>query len=149
MKIKTPKERAYYLASKNEKDRLLCWIPAEEYQHMVREGYIPRHILDDYPDGLEVEVSKPGFNEFQLNVGVSPEAIKEAHKDLLTLGLLPDSGIVDGASLERFTQETRRSGSKTPDKPDVPEFVYSIEQKLPEPKMTDGEDAMIFMQKLE
>ena len=149
MKIKTPKERAYYLASKNEKDRLLCWIPAEEYERTVQEGYIPQHILDDYPDGLEIEVSGPGFDEFQLNVGVSPEAIRGAYADLLKRGLLAKSGAVAGARLEGIAREAEQSGARGITDWLAKATAELISQELPEPAMTDGEDAMIVMREFE
>jgi len=148
-KIKIPKERAYYLASKNEKDRLLCWIPVEEYEHLIQEGHIPQHILDDYPDGLETEVSRPGFNEFQVDLGVSPETIKQAYADLLMRGLLPRSGTVAGAKLESIAREIEQSGAKGNMEWLATAGDESILQELPEPAMTDGEDAMIVMRDLE
>lgn len=145
MKIRTPSTRAYYPASRSEKDRLLCWAPQGELARMVQDGHIAQDVLDDYPDGLEFEVSKSAFNEFQIDLGISPEALSETYAELLAQGLLPDSGRVDGASLERVAQERERSGLGAFTR-GVPEDVEdSIRQKLPEPEMTDGEDPMTVM----
>jgi hypothetical protein len=149
MKIRTPSTRAYYPASANEKDRLLCWIPPAELERMVQDGRIVPDTLDDYPYGLELEVSRPAFNELHVDLGVDPEVLSEAYAELLEQGLLPESERVDGASLERVAQRLERGGPGTP-KRDIPRSIKrSISQKLPEPAMTDGEDPMTVMFKLQ
>jgi hypothetical protein len=148
-KISIPKERAYYLASENEKHRLLCWIPVEEYDHLIQEGRIPQYVRDDYPDGLELDVSGPGFDEFQVDLGVSPEALKEAYARLRTRARLPQSGTVAGATLELIAGGIEQRGNagirdlqpRGVDEPITPE--------LPEPAMTEGEDAMLVMRGLD
>ncbi len=148
MKIRTPSTRAYYPASANEKDRLLCWIPPAGLERMVQDGRIVPNVFDDYPYGLELEVSRSAFNELHVDLGVSPEALREAYAELLEQGLLPESGRVDGASLERVAQEMERSGPGAPKRGETGSVKRSIGRKLPEPKMTDGEDPMTAMLKL-
>lgn len=145
MKIRTPSTRAYYPASRSEKDRLLCWIPPDELAHMVQDGHIAQDVLDDYPDGLEFEVSKSAFNEFQIDLGISAEALSETYAELLAQGVLPESGRVDGASLERVAHERERSGPEALTKGVPKDVEGSIRRKLPEPEMTDGEDPMTVM----
>ena len=63
-------------------------------------------------------------------------------------GLLPRSGTVAGAKLESIARETEQSGAKG-----ITDWLAgaadeSILQELPEPEMTDGEDAMIVMRDL-
>ena len=146
MKISTPSKRAYYPASKYEHDQLLCWIPEEELQRMVRFGQIAPDVLDDYPDGLEVEVSQAAFDELEIDFGVSPEAIRQAYAYHRGRKALPESGVVDGATLERVAQEPLRG---------APEGfvkgvgVLSAGEKFPEPEMTDGEDPRTVMLGLE
>jgi len=147
--IKLPKERAYYLASQNEVHCLLCWVPVQEYDHLIQDGCIPQYILDDYPDGLEVEVSTPGFNEFQIDLGVSPEAIKHAYAELAARRLLPPSGTVSGAQLESIARNIDERTLTVLSRGSMDVSIESIGEKLPEPAMTEGEDAMVVMRELE
>ena len=91
MKISIPEARAYYPASKNEPDYLLCWIPAGELAQLANEGRIARDILDDYPGGLEIEVTDSAFEALGLDLGISAEAIRRAYAHL------PEPEVVDGA----------------------------------------------------
>jgi hypothetical protein len=145
MKISTPSKRAYYPASENERDQLLCWIPEEELQRMVRFGQITPDVLEDYPDGLEFEVTQAAFDEFEIDLGVSPEAIQEAYAYHRERGEIPETGAVDGAALESAAldsaaQESLRGG---------PEMLTkggpAIGFKFPEPEMTEGEDPRTVM----
>jgi hypothetical protein len=150
MQIKTPKRRAYYPASRNERDRLLCWIPAEELERMVQDGRVVEDILEDYPDGLEIEVSEEAFEEFGIDIDVSPEAIRHAFADLTIQKRLPQSGIVDGASLERIAQQAQGSAMESFTlRPPAQVHRFSVEQELPEPEMTDGEDPMTVLTNLQ
>lgn len=152
MKISLPEARAYYPASKNEPDYLLCWIPAEELAKLVDEGRVAPDILDDYPGGLELEVSEEAFEEVDLDLGVSPEAIQQAYGNLEKRKregaphAMPTSGRVDGAWLEEVAAAV-----------DDPFMSYStgplpfddvVLEPPPEPKMSDGQDPRTVMQNL-
>jgi hypothetical protein len=151
MKISVPETRAYYPASKNEPEYLLCWVPATELAQLVDQGRVARDILEDYPGGLEVEVSASAFEEVEMDLGVSPEAIKQAYESLWERKrhgdptALPESGRVDGAWLEDVAR-VAASGL----------FPFAIDAGLefaagerpPQPKMSDGQDARTVMQNL-
>ncbi len=136
--ISIPRVRAYYPASKNEPDRLLCWIPADELKTMAENGQVLSDILEDYPDGLEVEVSEQAFDEFDLKLGVEPDALVEAYANLLQSGALPESRRVAGESLEEQASPS----------PGIAFAIPKSAAKLPEPDMTDGKDAQTVMQLL-
>ena len=142
MKISTPSKRAYYPASENEPDHLLCWIPEEELQRMAQFGQITPDILEDYPDGLEIEVSQAAFDEFEIDLGVSPAAIKEAYAYHREQGDIPKSGSVDGAALESAAQEPMRGGEEAIAKGGP---LLRWGGKFPEPEMTEGEDPRTVM----
>jgi hypothetical protein len=143
MKIRVPRERAYYPASRNEPDRLLCWLPPEDLQELVRQGRAQDDILDYYPSGLEVEVTRQGLEEFRLDLGATPEALQEAYQTLRQQDALPKSGMVAGASLEEITQApAKTSGSE--------KSALSLEpgKKLRSPEMTKGADPRSVMRQL-
>jgi hypothetical protein len=132
MKIRMPSTRACYPASRNEPDRLLCWIPRRELEQLAAEGRLKPEALEYYPSGLEVRLSRPGFDEVGLDIGIAPEVLYEAYRTLSQAGALPASGIVAGARLEQAA-----AGGLAPEG-----------LTLPEPEWTDGEDARIVMGRL-
>ena len=136
MKIKTPTNRAYYPASPNEKTRLVCWISRDAMQRMVQESQIPAQHLEDYPDGLEVEVTEMAFEEFGISLNVTPTELKRAYVKLLVDKALPPSGMVDGMALEAMAM-----GSFMPS--------FSVGRTFPEPEMTDGDDPMETLRRIQ
>jgi hypothetical protein len=143
MKISVPNERAYYPASPNEPERLLCWIPPDDLKDLVRQGKVQDDILDYYPSGLEVEVSSQGLEEFKLDLGASPEVLQKAYQTLRRKHNLPKSGMAAAASLEEMVQGPAKVGGflKSP-------LLSEPGKKVPEPEMTDGADPRSVMQQL-
>jgi len=144
-KIRIPIKRAYYTASRKEQDDLLCWIPSQEFARMVQDGHIPQELADDYPGGIEVRVSASAFDEFEVDLGVTPDDISEAYKTLRTQGRLPESGIVDGVALENLAQGPPRVAPEA-----APDWGPTAPRpRLSEPEWTDGDDAATVMSNLE
>ncbi len=135
MKIRTPTKRAYYPASPNEITRLLCWIPYEVMQQMVQDSQAPASLLEDYPDGLEIEVTEATFAAFGITLDIAPTQIKRAYVKLLVNKSLPPSGMVDGMGLEAMAM-----GSFMPS--------FSAGRAFPEPEMTDGDDPMTMLRRI-
>ena len=140
MKIRMPARRAYYPASRNEPHRLLCWIPRHELEQLAAEGRVDPEILDDYPSGLEVRLSRPGFAEFGLDLRVDPDRLYQLYQALRQAKALPKSGLVAGARLEELAAS---AGGAAMAAPLLPDGV-----SLPEPEWTGGEDARSVMQDL-
>lgn len=136
MKIRTPAKRAYYPASPNEITRLLLWIPHNMMQLMVQEELLPAYLQEDYPDGLEVEVTEEAFEAYGIMLPVTPTQIKRAYVKLLVDKSLPSSRMVDGMALEAMA-----AGGLLPS--------FSIARSFPEPDMTDGEDPMTVLRRLQ
>ena len=150
--ISVPRKRAYYPASPDEQDRLLLWIPKDELEGMVEEDLMPESILEDFPDGLEVEVTPEAINELGLDLGLSPEAVRAVYAHLSERGQVPQSGVVDGAALEQAARAMVESDEEAPPPMFTPEFLERAsrigERELPEPEMTDGEEATTFLRRL-
>jgi hypothetical protein len=151
--ISTPRQRTYYPASPTEMDRLLLWIPRDELEGMVEENLLPPPVLEEYPDGAEVEVTPSGFEELGIDLGVSPEALRAVYGHLLERGEVPPSGLVDGAILEEVAREVGEPDEETGPVPFSPELLERIppltDRELPEPEMTEGEEAETFLRDLE
>jgi hypothetical protein len=145
MKIRMPKVRAYYAASANEPDDLLCWIPADELARLVEQAKAEPDVLEYHPDGLEVEVSEQGLEEHGLELGARPEALRRAYRALKKAHTLPESGMVEATSLESIAQEAVPGSSFDADRRLV---LLGPDGKLPGPEMTDGADARSVMQQL-
>ena len=143
MKIRMPTSRACYPASRNEPDRLLCWIPREELEQLAAEGRVQADVLEYYPSGLEVRLSREGFAELGLDLGVDPKELHRAYLALRQAGALPKSGVVAGADLE---QAARSTGGAA----DALEVASARDMilPLPEPGWTDGDDPRTAMQRL-
>jgi hypothetical protein len=133
MRIRMPATRACYPSSRNEPDRLLCWIPRDELEQLAAEGRVDAKTLEYYPSGLEVRVSREGFREFGLDLGVDPERLHETYQALRQARALPESGYVSGAHLEEVAQRGSIRGGRI----------------LPEPEWTDGQDPRVVMGKLQ
>lgn len=143
MQIRIPKERAYYAASANEPDWLLCWIPADELACLIAQGRIRPDVLELHPSGLEVEVSPQGLAQYGLDLGVPPEALRKVYVALRAQGRLPASGMAKAAGLESLAQEAASTAADASDA-----LAVRPGDRLPEPQMTDGADARSVMQRL-
>jgi len=155
MKIRMPATRACYAASRNEPDRLLCWIPRQELEQLAAEGRIKADVLEYYPSGLEVRLTRQGFAEFGLDLGVDPGELRAAYQALREAGALPASGFVAGAHLEEMA---RRAALPAPAREAGPAEAFALPAPAhaappeplasPEPEWTEGEDARTVMGKL-
>ena len=139
MAIRVPTERTYYQSSPTEPDRILYWIPRKDLEGMVRTGEAGEYVLDNYPDGLEVEVSKEALEDAGIKLNISPENICKAYALLKKLGDLPDDGYVKGEDLENFAKLRAVNRVST---------VSSSIRKPGKPKMSDGEEPSVIFQRL-
>jgi len=134
-------------------DRPFLWIPRDELEEMAEDDLLPPSVLEDYPDGVEVEVTASGFDELGLDLGVSPETIGALYRLLAERGQVPPSGLVDGATLENEAREMVTIEAAA----GPPRFAPESLERLPhladsaslEPEMSDGEEAQAFLQSLE
>ncbi len=138
MTISIPLARAYYPA-RTGLARILCWLPKDELRDMISRGDAPDDIIEDYPTGLEIEVSVEALDEYEIKLGFPPESICRAFSYFMDRGSVDKSGIVDGASLERTLKQAliTRSGNKLEENL---EQVFSRSETLPKPRMSDGSD---------
>ncbi len=138
MTISIPLVRAYYPARAGL-TRILCWLPIDELRGMIIRGDAPDDIIDDFPSGLEMEVSAEALDEYEIKLGFSPELICRAYSYFMDRGSVDKSGLVDGASLERILKQALavRPGSNLEENL---ERIFSRTEILPKPGMSDGSD---------
>ena len=137
MTISIPTIRAYYPA-RTGKTRILCWLPGAELKRMISRGEAPADIIEDFPSGLEIEVSVEALDEYEINLGFSPELICSAYSYFMKRGSIEKSGLVNGASLERILQQVQNSTGS--DLEENLERAFPAGQTLPGPEMSDGID---------
>jgi len=78
MAIKSPKEAVYYYEVSNAEFRLVYFIPPEELKRLVQDGRIKAAVVEDYPDGVDLNCSKIDFEEFHELYGYQPDSDPEA-----------------------------------------------------------------------
>lgn len=156
-KASTHTERSYYLASPNETNCLLMWIPLEEYPELEAREWIPdgaaNELAEEYPLGLVVEVSDEGFEEFNLDLKIRPEEIKQTYLNLRREKQLPPGGAVLAADLERMIRELEEPAEGLGLGERRRRALGRLGEELPggqlrAPDLSDGEDALTFLSRL-
>ena len=136
--ISIPLARAYYPA-RTGITRILCWLPEDELQKMIIRGDAPDDINEDFPSGLEIEVSVEALDEYEIKLGLPPEQICRAYSYFVDRGSVDKSGLVDGASLEGLLKQALLAGGGNNLEENL-EHVFSAADILPKPGMSDGSD---------
>ena len=109
--IKLPKKIVIYPQKRSKPDYLLCWIPTDGFAQVAMNQETREELETDYPNGLEVELSEDGLEEFGIQFAASPEELRQAYLELNDQAVLPESGMIEVASLEKFIRE--RSGGRS------------------------------------
>lgn len=114
MPIKVPIEKAYYFELTPLRRRIFYWIPKEDLEKMVQRKEVKENILKDYPDGLDIEVSREQFEEFKkhynLDLKVDPDSLLNAFHSLLLKmeESFPKSGYINRNYLENYARKINK-----------------------------------------
>lgn len=115
MPIKVPIERAYYFELTPLRRRIFYWIPKEDLEKMIQRKEVKENILKDYPDGLDIEVSREQFEEFKnhynLDLKVDPDSLLNVFH-LLLLKMeesFPKSGYINKNYLENYARKINKN----------------------------------------
>lgn len=103
--IKLPKKIVIYPQKRSKPDYLLCWIPADGYEKVAINQDVKEELETGYPNGLEVELSQDGLEEFGIQFKYSPDELHAAYLELNGQDVLPESGMVEVEALERYIGE--------------------------------------------
>jgi hypothetical protein len=147
MGIKTPKVHCFYPRSKNEADKLVLWIPKEEYPTFFPQRKKLSEMKKYYPDGIEIEVTDRGFAEYGISLELKPVKLKKAFRDLAKQKVIPESRIVDGGSFKKDAKSLLTKSRSRKSGAGVKRVVKKI-RRLPEPKMTVGDNAFSVFSKI-
>ena len=154
--IKLPKKIVIYPQKRSRPDYLLCWIPAEFYKDVSIDQEVEKEMESDYPNGIEIELSEDGLQEFGIQLNASPEKLRQAYLELNSEDALPKSGMIEAAMLEKFIKERAAGRSieeiTKPPKPDALSFDVTESDPLnflkEGPEMVGDEDSQNLFQRL-
>ncbi len=154
--IKLPAAIVIYPQEKKRPGYLLCWIPAKDYKQVAKNKLSRENLSKYYPEGIEVELSTDGFNEFGIKLSCLPEKLRKAYLDLAGKNLLPESGMIEETSLAAYL--SGKKGDQTgaavakPVEGTLGRDVLTESAATPKifgaPPMTDGEDAIQVFRRL-
>lgn len=103
--IKLPTTIVIYPQRQSAPDYLLCWIPASEYGRMIKKRSKKSFLKKLYPQGIEIELSDEGLQEYGIDLGAGPEQLRQAYLGLNAAGVLPESGMVELDTLQGILAE--------------------------------------------
>ena len=154
--IKLPKKIAVYPQKRSNPDYLLCWIPPGSFKDVSNNPQVEEELESYYPNGIEIELSEDGFEEFGVKLDTPPEKLRQAYLELNEQGALPTSGMVEVEILEQFIAEREAGRSleeiTRPVQPDSVSFAISegeLLQKMQSgPEMTGDENSQDLFQRI-
>ena len=146
-KIKTPEVHCFYPRSRNEPDRLQLWIPAREYPVFFKNRKKQAEMKKYYPDGVEIEVTDRGFAEQKISLELKPGKLKKAFRDLAKQKAIPKSRLVDGGTFKKDAESLLSNVRSRKKGAGVRRAVKRI-RRLPEPKMSSGDNAFSVFSKI-
>lgn len=144
MPIALPVKRCYYFRSPRESDTVLCWIPPEELKALSASGKIRPSVMEDFPLGLEIEVSQVAFDQIGLGLEITPDQIRREYTALFDRKQIAGSGMVDGAVIE---QRVRAAASRMAGL-DGHHEVLPIVGVAPEPPLSEGDTPLTVLRRL-
>lgn len=101
MAVKVPDEMVYYIERDAQAERLLCWIPPEQYPDVAVDEQALERLRKNYPRGVEVRVHPQELKAEGITLSVEPEALTGTYRALAEKGVLHDSGMIIAPTLER------------------------------------------------
>ncbi len=78
MEISLPKDPIYYYECSNGDYRLTYFIPADHLRRLIAQGEVSPRVIDDYPDGVDLDCTEPDFEEFHQIYGYRPHTAPES-----------------------------------------------------------------------
>ncbi len=154
--IKLPKKIVIYPQKRSRPDYLLCWIPPDFYKDVSIDQEVEKEMESDYPNGIEIELSEDGLQEFGIQLNATPEKLRQAYLELNSEDALPESGMVESAMLEKILEEREAGRSieeiTKPPQPDALSFDITESDPLhllkEGPEMIGDEEPQELFQRL-
>ena len=74
MDVETPIEPAYYFECSFGRTRLSYFMPVEHLQELAAAEKISANVLEDFPDGVDLDCTEPDFANFESAYGFRPKS---------------------------------------------------------------------------
>jgi hypothetical protein len=108
MAIRVPAEMVYYLERDADAQRLLCWIPPQQYEDVAVDDQALQRLQRDYPRGVEVRVDARELEAEGIRLPVPPHDLMETYRGLRDREVLHESGMIIARTLERTAEAAIR-----------------------------------------
>ena len=164
MPIKVPAKRAYYYELTNLGERLTYWIPFKELEKLVKNKKVNKKVLTDYPGGLDIEVCKDSFEEFEkkynFKFDISTKYIWQAFKKIYNEEIykkdkkipIPKTGYLDGKELESIAIKKSKTEIQQVRIPRLntlsPSYSDNSKTKIPDTKLSSSKIKNLFNVKM-
>ena len=139
MEISSPIEPVYYYECSAGSFRLTYFIPPVELDRLITAGRIEARVKEDYPDGVDLDCTRPDFEVFERSYAyrpeVDPEALQAAFYAMFSSTRnwrrFRGTGLIPKADLERQTAPVAAELEAEGMEAEVPEPL-PIDRPLPE-----------------
>jgi len=117
MTVQVPTDTTYYYETSTRGTRIVICIPHHEIKRRVNEEQVRPEIIDDYPDGLDFEVSsyelKYFANRYGLDIDIDPGALRAAFLAFTAQSPepLPRTGFISAQFLDSIAGQARVVGA--------------------------------------
>lgn len=78
MEVSLPIEPVYYYECSAGAFRITYFMPPEELRSLIEATAIRPRVLEDYPDGVDLDCTEPDFADFERRYGYRPEVDPQA-----------------------------------------------------------------------
>jgi hypothetical protein len=124
MAVQLPTETSYYYETSTRGTRIVICIPRREIERRVASERVRPEIIDDYPDGLDFEVSNYELDyfarQYELQLEIDPHALQAAFQAFLSQSpkTMPRNGFLSARFLDSIADRARQSGVPAKPSPD-------------------------------
>lgn len=151
MPIKLPKEESYFFEITRVTARLLYCIPKNRLHQMVEDQHLNQKIIEHYPDGIDMKVSRLHFDEMKkrygLTIDIDPTLIWTAYwliREKITVPYY-GTGFIKRQFLEDLANRIRTyttGEEREVLEPDQPEGLSAYEEKLRQTEIREAREAL-------
>lgn len=111
MAIKVPDAMVYYSERDAQAERLLCWIPPQQYPDIAVDDRALERLRKNYPKGVEVRVQAKELEAEGIKLSVDPEDLTKTYRGLRDKGVLHESGMIIALTLEQNARAVKSGES--------------------------------------
>ena len=119
MAIKVPDEMVFYPEKDAQSERLLCWIPPQDYEKVAIDDAALKRLRRNYPRGIEIRMRDKELEQEGIHLEVPSKKLENIYRTLQTEHTLPERIVMNRAILVRKGIRVVRGTSTTEDAADA------------------------------